>query len=159
MEVVSRSISYSIFSFLLEIQLWAFLKTLQIFQHWRLFSAGGTFALYSLLCRYAKVGLIPSQEAEDRDVSTFHLELPNNRLRGASRLKSMLESSRFAKLFLLFATMLGTSMFIGDGVLTPCISGDYDYMTYFAYCSFTILANLLTSRLIYKSFLSKDVFG
>ncbi|KAK3041481.1 hypothetical protein RJ639_000458 [Escallonia herrerae] len=83
---------------------------------------GGTFAMYSLICRYAKVGLIPSQEAEDRDVSTFQLELPNNRLRRASKLKSKLERSNFAKFFLLFATMLGTSMVIGDGVLTPCIS-------------------------------------
>ncbi|XP_059625740.1 potassium transporter 5-like [Cornus florida] len=85
---------------------------------------GGTFALYSLLCRYVKVGLIPSQEAEDREVSTYKLELPNNNksLRRASKLKSTVENSRFAKFFLLFATMLGTSMVIGDGVLTPCIS-------------------------------------
>uniref|UniRef100_A0A5B7BLU3 K+ potassium transporter integral membrane domain-containing protein n=1 Tax=Davidia involucrata TaxID=16924 RepID=A0A5B7BLU3_DAVIN len=83
---------------------------------------GGTFALYSLICRYAKVGLIPSQHAEDQEVSTFQLELPNNRLRRASKLKSKLENSGFGKFFLLFATMLGTSMVIGDGVLTPCIS-------------------------------------
>ncbi|OWM78003.1 hypothetical protein CDL15_Pgr018572 [Punica granatum] len=83
---------------------------------------GGTFALYSLICRYTRVGLIPSQQAEDQDVSNFQLELPNNRLRRASRVKSKLEQSRFAKYFLLFATMLGTSMVIGDGVLTPCIS-------------------------------------
>ncbi|XP_008235019.1 PREDICTED: potassium transporter 5-like [Prunus mume] len=83
---------------------------------------GGTFALYSLLCRYAKVGLTPSQQAEDRDVSNFELELPSKRLKRASRLKSKLENSPFAKVFLLFATMLGTSMVIGDGVLTPCIS-------------------------------------
>ncbi|XP_059295287.1 potassium transporter 5-like [Lycium ferocissimum] len=83
---------------------------------------GGTFAIYSLICRYAKVGLIPSQEAEDRDVSTFKLELPNRRTRRASKLKSMLENSKFAKFFMLSATMLGTSMVIGDGVLTPCIS-------------------------------------
>ncbi|CAK9175965.1 unnamed protein product [Ilex paraguariensis] len=83
---------------------------------------GGTFALYSLICRYAKVGLIPSQEVEDRDVSNFQLQLPSNQLRRASRLKSVLEKSQFAKFFLLFATMLGTSMVIGDGVLTPCIS-------------------------------------
>ncbi|GAV91169.1 K_trans domain-containing protein [Cephalotus follicularis] len=83
---------------------------------------GGTFALYSLVCRYAKVGLIPSQQAEDRDVSNFELELPSRRLKRASWLKSALENSHFAKLFLLFATMLGTSMVIGDGVLTPCIS-------------------------------------
>ncbi|KAL6208455.1 hypothetical protein ACLB2K_019404 [Fragaria x ananassa] len=83
---------------------------------------GGTFALYSLLCRYAKVSLTPSQQAEDRDVSNFQLQLPSKRLRRASKLKSKLESSKFAKYFLLFATMLGTSMVIGDGVLTPCIS-------------------------------------
>ncbi|KAK9983645.1 hypothetical protein SO802_033170 [Lithocarpus litseifolius] len=83
---------------------------------------GGTFALYSLICRYAKVGLIPSQQAEDQEVSNFQLELPNNRLKRASWLKSKLENSQFAKFFLLFATMLGTSMVIGDGVLTPCIS-------------------------------------
>ncbi|XP_043710558.1 potassium transporter 5-like [Telopea speciosissima] len=84
---------------------------------------GGTFALYSLICRYAKVGLIPSQQAEDREVSNFRLELPNNgRLRRASKVKSALEKSNSAKYFLLFATMLGTAMVIGDGVLTPCIS-------------------------------------
>jgi hypothetical protein len=69
------------------------------------------------------VGLLPSQQVEDRDVSNFQLELPSKRLRRASKLKSKLEKSKFAKLFLLFATMLGTSMVIGDGVLTPCISG------------------------------------
>ncbi|CAI9781117.1 unnamed protein product [Fraxinus pennsylvanica] len=83
---------------------------------------GGTFALYSLICRYAKVSLTPSQQVEDREVSTFQLELPNNRTERASRLKTKLENSIFAKFFLLFATMLGTSMVIGDGVLTPCIS-------------------------------------
>lgn len=91
--------------------------------HIILILVGGTFALYSLLCRYAKVGLTPSQQAEDRDVSNFQLELPSKRLERASKLKSKLESSQFAKFFLLFATMLGTSMVIGDGVLTPCMSG------------------------------------
>ncbi|XP_027366952.1 potassium transporter 5-like [Abrus precatorius] len=84
---------------------------------------GGTFALYSLICRYAKVGLTPNQQLEDAEVSNYQLELPNNnRIKRASRLKSKLEKSYFAKLFLLLVTMLGTSMVIGDGVLTPCIS-------------------------------------
>ncbi|OIT36238.1 PREDICTED: potassium transporter 5-like [Nicotiana attenuata] len=83
---------------------------------------GGTFALYSLICRYSKVGLIPSTQAEDKDVSTFKLDIPDRRTRRASKLKSILESSNFAKFFLLFATMFGTSMVIGDGVLTPCVS-------------------------------------
>ena len=85
---------------------------------------GGTFALYSLICRYAKVGLIPNQQMEDVEVSNYQLELPkSNRMKRASKLKSKLENSHFAKLFLLLVTMLGTSMVIGDGVLTPCISG------------------------------------
>ncbi|KAK9983806.1 hypothetical protein SO802_033331 [Lithocarpus litseifolius] len=83
---------------------------------------GGTFALYSLLCRYAKVGFIPNQQAEDHEVSNYELEVPNGRVRMASCFKSTLENSKFAKQILLFATMLGTSMLIGDGVLTPSIS-------------------------------------
>ncbi|KAJ1435692.1 Potassium transporter [Sesbania bispinosa] len=84
---------------------------------------GGTFALYSLICRYAKVGLIPNQQVEDAQVSNYQLELPkNNRMKRASWLKSKLEKSHFAKLFLLLVTMLGTSMVIGDGIFTPCIS-------------------------------------
>ncbi|RYR01643.1 hypothetical protein Ahy_B06g080523 isoform A [Arachis hypogaea] len=78
---------------------------------------GGTFALYSLICRYAKVGLIPNQQVEDADVSNYQLELPNNRQKRASKLKCALEKSHFMKLFLLFATMLGTSMVIGDDVV------------------------------------------
>ncbi|XWS46695.1 hypothetical protein CRYUN_Cryun14cG0090100 [Craigia yunnanensis] len=83
---------------------------------------GGTFALYSLICRYAKVSLISNQQPEDSEVSDYKLELPNKRLKLASALKSNLENSQFAKLFLLLITMLGTSMVIGDGVITPSMS-------------------------------------
>ncbi|CAI9300499.1 unnamed protein product [Lactuca saligna] len=83
---------------------------------------GGTFALYSKLCRYAKVGLIPSEQVEDQEVSNFRLELPNKTNKIASKIKKSLESRNFAKFLLLFAAMLGTSMVIGDGILTPSIS-------------------------------------
>ncbi|XP_019452632.1 PREDICTED: potassium transporter 5-like [Lupinus angustifolius] len=84
---------------------------------------GGTFALYSKICRYAKVGLLPNQQVEDAEVSNYQLNFPkSSHVMMASRLKSKLENSEFAKLFLLLITMLGTSMVIGDGVLTPCIS-------------------------------------
>ncbi|XP_019451783.1 PREDICTED: potassium transporter 5-like [Lupinus angustifolius] len=79
---------------------------------------GGTFALYSKICRSAKVGLLPNQQSEDAEVSNYQLDYPNS----SHWLKSKLENSEFAKLFLLLITMLGTSMVIGDGVLTPCIS-------------------------------------
>lgn len=84
-----------------------------------LFFVGGTFALYSLLCRNVKVGLIPNQEKEDRNISNYRLKNSSQR---ASKVKNRLENSNFAKYFLLFATMLGTSMVIGDGILTPSIS-------------------------------------
>ncbi|KAK4770435.1 hypothetical protein SAY87_030967 [Trapa incisa] len=83
---------------------------------------GGTFALYSLICRYSKSSLIPSQQLEDRNISNYHLELPGRRLRRASVLKSFLENNMKAKYFLLFVTMLATSMVIGDGIITPSIS-------------------------------------
>ncbi|KAI3760040.1 hypothetical protein L1987_50428 [Smallanthus sonchifolius] len=83
---------------------------------------GGTFALYSKLCRYAKVGLIPSEQPEDREVSNFQLELPSKRNTISSKVKKSLEQSNFAKFALLFVAMLGTSMVVGDGILTPSIS-------------------------------------
>ncbi|MCD7449027.1 Potassium transporter 5 [Datura stramonium] len=90
---------------------------------------GGTFALYSLICRHVNVGLIPSPEAEDGDLSTSGQDDRHTLL--ALRLKSKLENSKSCKLFLLLATMLGTSMVIGDGVLTPCISGMVQLITTF----------------------------
>nr|ASM90219.1 K+ uptake permease 4 [Sesuvium portulacastrum] len=83
---------------------------------------GGTFALYSLLCRNARVGLLPSQQAEDTEVSNYQLQLPSNRLGWSLKVRSALENSKFAKYVLLFVTMLATSLVIGDGVLTPSIS-------------------------------------
>ncbi|XP_055802588.1 potassium transporter 5-like [Solanum dulcamara] len=83
---------------------------------------GGAFALYSLLCRYAKLSLIPNQEPEDRELSHYSLDIPSNHVRRAQRIRQSLENSKFAKVFLVFLAILGTSMVIGDGVLTPCIS-------------------------------------
>lgn len=84
---------------------------------------GGTFALYSLICRYAKVSLTPNQQAEDTEVSNYQLEVPNRRLKMAFFVKSVLEKNEKVKYLILFITMLGTSMVLGDGILTPCISG------------------------------------
>ncbi|XP_022158412.1 potassium transporter 5 [Momordica charantia] len=82
---------------------------------------GGTFALYSLLCRYAKVGLIPNQQPEDRELSNYQLVAPSN-LRRSQKVKEKLENSAAVKIALFLVTIAGTSMVIGDGVLTPCIS-------------------------------------
>ncbi|XP_052153290.1 potassium transporter 1 [Oryza glaberrima] len=83
---------------------------------------GGTFALYSLISRYAKIRMIPNQQAEDAMVSNYSIEAPNSQLRRAQWVKHKLESSRAAKMALFFLTILGTSMVMGDGTLTPAIS-------------------------------------
>ncbi|XP_058102782.1 potassium transporter 5 [Magnolia sinica] len=83
---------------------------------------GGTFALYSLICRYASVSLIPNHQVEDRELSNYRLHTPSNQLKRAQKIKEKLENSKSAQTVLFLVTVLGTSMVIGDGILTPCIS-------------------------------------
>ncbi|KAI3935853.1 hypothetical protein MKW92_020661 [Papaver armeniacum] len=83
---------------------------------------GGTFALYSLICRYAKVGLIPNQQPEDRELSHYKLDTPSSQLRRAQKIKDTLENSKVIKIILFCLTILGVAMVIGDGILTPSIS-------------------------------------
>ncbi|KAL6226548.1 hypothetical protein ACLB2K_000510 [Fragaria x ananassa] len=83
---------------------------------------GGTFALYSLICRYAKVSLIPNNQPEDRQLSNYKLDSPCNELKRAQTIKKKLENSKMAQYILFIVTIMGTSMVIGDGVLTPSIS-------------------------------------
>lgn len=85
----------------------------------RCFYLGGAFALYSLICRHGKVSLIPNQQPEDLELSNYKLETPSNK----QMLKQKLENSHFARVLLLFMTILGTTMVIGDGVFTPPMSG------------------------------------
>lgn len=84
---------------------------------------GGTFALYSLLCRHVKVSLSPNQQPEDRELSNYQLDTPSSQLKRAYKIRGKMESSKLAKIVLFLVTILGTSMVIGDGVLTPSISG------------------------------------
>jgi KUP system potassium uptake protein len=44
----------------------------------------------------------------------------------AFRLKSTLEKRKVLQKFLLILALIGTCMVIGDGVLTPALSGDDD---------------------------------
>ncbi|KAG6534808.1 hypothetical protein ZIOFF_008712 [Zingiber officinale] len=83
---------------------------------------GGTFALYSLICRYAKVNLLPNQQRADEDISSFRLKLPTPELERALCIKEMLERRSCLKRVLLLLVLMGTSMVIGDGILTPSMS-------------------------------------
>lgn len=86
-------------------------------------AVGGTFALYSLICRYANVSLLPNRQRADEYISSFKLKLPTPELARALTIKETLEKSSTLKTLLLLLVLMGTSMIIGDGILTPAISG------------------------------------
>lgn len=84
---------------------------------------GGTFALYSLLCRHARVSSLPNCQLVDEELSSYKKEVPNLALSNfGSRLKSTLEKHRVLQRFLLVLALVGACMVIGDGVLTPALS-------------------------------------
>ncbi|XP_077239144.1 potassium transporter 2 isoform X1 [Tasmannia lanceolata] len=82
---------------------------------------GGTFALYSLICRHAKVSLLPNRQVADEELSTYKLECPPE-AKNSSSVKNLLEKHKKLHTALLIVVLLGTCMVIGDGVLTPAIS-------------------------------------
>ncbi|CAN1145057.1 Potassium transporter 2 [Linum perenne] len=81
---------------------------------------GGTFALYSLLCRHAKVSLLPNRQVSDESLSTYILEHPPEKKDFCT--KTYLEKHKGLHTALLILVLLGTCMVIGDGLLTPAIS-------------------------------------
>ncbi|GAB2234294.1 hypothetical protein Droror1_Dr00003541 [Drosera rotundifolia] len=82
---------------------------------------GGTFALYSLLCRHAKVNTIPNQHRTDETLTTYSRNtFPEKSFAAAT--KRWLEKRAFRKNALLLIVLVGTCMAIGDGILTPAIS-------------------------------------
>lgn len=79
---------------------------------------GGTFALYSLLCRHAKLSLLPNQQAADEELSAYRYG-PSRHGSSSLPLKRFLEKQKKLKTALLLVVLLGASMVIGDGVITP----------------------------------------
>ncbi|QSZ30616.1 hypothetical protein DSL72_000173 [Monilinia vaccinii-corymbosi] len=80
---------------------------------------GGTFALYSLLARYANIvrldpnisGMVKMERHETNDLKTSN-----------KNVRSCIEKSAFARVILKFLGVLGVSMVMSDGVLTPAQS-------------------------------------
>ncbi|PRQ30054.1 putative potassium transporter [Rosa chinensis] len=82
---------------------------------------GGTFALYSLLCRHAKVKTIPNQHRTDEELTTYSRSTFHEQSY-AAKTKKWLEGHASRKNALLLLVLVGTCMVIGDGILTPAIS-------------------------------------
>ncbi|KAL9329157.1 hypothetical protein ACSQ67_004160 [Phaseolus vulgaris] len=85
-------------------------------------TAGGTFALYSLICRNAKVSLLPNQLPSDARISGFRLKVPSPELERSLKIKERLETSLALKKILLLVVLAGISMVIANGVVTPAMS-------------------------------------
>ncbi|MCO5594469.1 hypothetical protein L7F22_048499 [Adiantum nelumboides] len=82
---------------------------------------GGTFALYSLICRHARVDTIPSQHWTDRMLTTYHQHRLDEKT-VAGKTTRWLEGNCYAQKLLVLLVLFGTCMLIGDGILTPAIS-------------------------------------
>ncbi|KAB2601694.1 potassium transporter 10-like [Pyrus ussuriensis x Pyrus communis] len=82
---------------------------------------GGTFALYSLLCRYVKIKAIPNQDQTDEALTTYSRSKFGEKS-FAARTRRWLEGNAFMQSTLLILVLVGSSAVIGDGILTPAIS-------------------------------------
>ncbi|CAH9147152.1 unnamed protein product [Cuscuta epithymum] len=81
---------------------------------------GGTFALYSLLCRNAKVGLLPCDKSAAETM--HHVETTSSRIKMRTRARWALEKHKSSHYLLLLLALVGSCLIICDGVLTPSIS-------------------------------------
>ncbi|RYR17288.1 hypothetical protein Ahy_B03g062049 isoform C [Arachis hypogaea] len=82
---------------------------------------GGTFALYSLLCRHAKIKTIPNQHRTDEELTTYSRSTFHEKS-FAAKTKRWLEEQATRRSAILILVLVGTCMVIGDGILTPAIS-------------------------------------
>jgi hypothetical protein len=110
--------------------------------------------LYSLICRHAKVSLLPNQLPSDARISSFRLKVPSPELERSLKIKERLETSLAMKKLLLMLVLAGTSMVIADGVVTPAMSGIY----FIPSCHLLLLGNLLMLWLKEKN-LSRCTFN
>ena len=84
--------------------------------------AGGTFALYFLICRHAKVSLFPNRQPEAKKSQATNWMYPPANWEGLKRLKKH-SGKQSSKNQTCVSSHCWNSMVMGDGILTPCISG------------------------------------
>lgn len=87
------------------------------------YPTGGTFALYALLCRHLKLSLILNQQAADEELSAYKFEQPSTESPRGVWFRRLLDRHKSLQNGLLIVVLLGTCMVIGDGALTPALSG------------------------------------
>ncbi|CAO2826044.1 unnamed protein product [Amaranthus hypochondriacus] len=83
---------------------------------------GGTFALYSLLCRSSKMGLFNPSRMGYAHRPLFENGSCKKETKCSLAIKEFFEKHYYSRLVLLLVVLLGTSLVIGDGILTPTMS-------------------------------------
>ena len=79
--------------------------------------------MYSLLCRHSRMGLLNTTNVTDEHVSIDKAEEPIADTRTSLLIKQFFEKYHSSRVVLLLVVLLGTSMVIGDGILSPTMSG------------------------------------
>ncbi|XP_048428970.1 probable potassium transporter 17 isoform X3 [Pyrus x bretschneideri] len=115
---------------------------------------GGTFALYSLLCRHMNIGILNSKPASSN--SSPSRSILDDGIENQNRLAKFFKKSVVARRMLLFIAMLGTCMVIGDGILTPAISALVEALSAGVLIILFLLQKFGTSRV---SFLFSPIMG
>ncbi|KAK9937497.1 hypothetical protein M0R45_014280 [Rubus argutus] len=82
---------------------------------------GGTFALYSSLCRHSRMGILNTVDPVHQGISSCRSEISND-TRTSLLIKEFFEKHKSSRIVLLLVVFLGTGMVIGDGILTPTMS-------------------------------------
>lgn len=75
-----------------------------------------------MICRHAKASLIPNRQPTDEELSNLKVEVPSKRLERALTIKGQLAKNDACKNLLLIVALMGVSLSIGNGILTPCMS-------------------------------------
>lgn len=85
---------------------------------------GGTFALYSFLCRHLKFkSKLTIQDTKLPSDTSMRYYTQGSAIK--SKTKNFIEGSPSFQNLLTFVVLLGTCMVIGDGALTPATSGKF----------------------------------
>ncbi|KAJ1394252.1 Potassium transporter [Sesbania bispinosa] len=122
-DLASEEVVYGLFSFIFwSLTIISLLKYAVIVLKADDKGEGGTFALYSLLCRNAKVGLFPC-DTTAKEVMLYEERGPSKINGNAdSRARRAIEKHKIAHYLILFLALYGSCMTIGDAVLTPALS-------------------------------------
>jgi KUP system potassium uptake protein len=87
--------------------------------------AGGTFALYSLLRQHVNFSGKSMPVPVTRLASDANLKFHSKKSSLQPRMLKFLEGSPIAQAAITYLVLVGTCMVMGDGALTPSISGIY----------------------------------